>query len=279
MEHHEEAEGALAELARATGLRSSVSAPIMVEGRLWGLITASWRTERSPPADTEERMVRFAELLETAIANADSRDQLTASRARLLTEADEARRRVVRDLHDGAQQRLVTSIVTLTLARQALRQNDDEAETLVADALEQVQQGNAELRELAHGILPSALAHGGLRAGVGTVVARLNLPVEVDVPVERFPAAIEASAYFVVVEALTNVVKHAQAGRAAVSGVVQDGMLHVEVRDDGIGGADPGGHGLVGIGDRVTALGGRLKIQSPPGGGTLVAAILPLSRG
>jgi PAS domain S-box-containing protein len=279
MEHRKGAHGAIAQLTRTAGVRASVGAPIVVEGRLWGVAIANWRGEESPPADTEERMAQFAELLDTAIANADSRDQLTASRARLVTEGDEARRRVVRDLHDGAQQRLVHTIVTLKLARRALRENNGEAESLVGEALEQAQQGNAELRELAHGILPAILTHGGLRAGVDTVVARYDLPVQVDVPAERFPAEIEASAYFIVAEALTNVMKHAHAESADVKASVQDGMLHVEVRDDGIGGADPGGHGLVGMGDRVTALGGRLKIDSPAGGGTLVAATLPLSGG
>jgi PAS domain S-box-containing protein len=277
MEDYEGAGGALAELARATGLRSSVSAPIVVEGRLWGLVTASWTSEESPPPDTEERMSQFAQLLDTAIANADGRDQLTASRARLLTAGDEARRRVVRDMHDGAQQRLVHTIITLKLAQRALQQNDGAAESLVGEALEHAEQGNAELRDLAHGILPSALAHGGLRAGIDSVVARLDLPVHVEIPAERFPAEIEASAYFIVAEALTNVVKHAHAERADIKAAVENGMLRVEVRDDGIGGADPSGHGLVGMGDRVTALGGRLEVESPAGGGTLVAAALPLS--
>jgi signal transduction histidine kinase len=227
------------------------------------VISASWNREESPPPDTEERMAQFAELLDTAIANADSRDQLTASRARLLTEGDEARRRVVRDLHDGAQQRLVHAILTLKHAQQALRENDGDAQSLIGEALEQVEQGNAELRELAQGILPGALAHGGLRAGVRPVVARLDLPVQVDLPAERFPTEIEGS----------------PAPRAKVTGSVQDGMLRVEVQDDGIGGADPTGHGLVGMSDRVTALGGRLKIESPASGGTLVAATLPLSAG
>jgi PAS domain S-box-containing protein len=279
MEHIEGAGGVLAELARATGLRWSVSAPIVVEGRLWGLVTASWKGEQSPAPDTEQRMTRFAQLLETAIANADSRDQLTASRARLLTEGDEARRRVVRDLHDGAQQRLVQSILTLKLAQEALRENDGTAESLVGDALEQVEQGNAELRELAHGILPPVLTRGGLRAAVKSVVRRLDLPVEVDVPAERFAPEIEASAYFIVAEALTNVVKHSRATRAEVSVSVDEALLRVEVRDDGIGGADPAGHGLVGIEDRVSALGGRLDIASPARGGTLVSATLPLGAG
>jgi signal transduction histidine kinase len=254
----------------------AVGAPIVVEGRLWGVIEAIWKRQESPPADTEARMARFAELLETAIANADSRDQLTASRARLLTAGDEARRRVARDLHDGGQQRLVHTIIALKLAQRAFRAKEGRVEALIGEALEHAEQGNAELRELAHGIHPAVLGRGGLRAGVDAVVARLDLPVDVEVPAERFPAEIEASAYFIVVEALTNVVKHAQATRAEVRATVGDGMLRVTVRDDGTGGADPYGHGLVGMRDRAAALGGRLEIDSPVGAGTLLAATLPL---
>jgi signal transduction histidine kinase/PAS domain-containing protein len=254
-----------------------VGMPIVVDGGLWGVILATWNREEPPPADTEQRMAQFAQLLDTAIANADSRDQLTASRTRLLTAGDEARRRVVRDLHDGAQQRLVHTIVTLQFAQQALRENDGKAESLVGEALEHAQRGNEELRELVHGILPAALTIGGLRAGIDAVVTRLDLLVRVAVPADRFPAEIEASAYFIVAEALTNVVKHARASQAEVSASVEDGALRVAVHDDGIGGADPNGHGLVGMSDRLTALGGRLKIESPAGGGTRVTATLPLS--
>jgi signal transduction histidine kinase len=276
MEGYESAEGTLAQLARDTGLRSSVSVPIRVERELWGLITASWKTDEPPPPETEERMVKFAALLDTAIANADSRDQLTASRARLVTAGDEARRRVVRDLHDGAQQRLVHTIVTLKLAQRALRLQDERAGTLIDEALQHAEQGNAELRELAHGILPAVLTHGGLRAGVDALVARLDLLVRVQVSSERLPAELEASAYFIVAEALTNVMKHAHADRADVTASVEDGVLRVEVRDDGVGSADPGGHGLVGIADRVSALGGQLRVDSPADCGTLVSATLPL---
>jgi GAF domain-containing protein len=254
----------------------AVGAPIVVDGRLWGCIAVSWHGGEPPPPDTEERMAQFAELLDTAIANADSRDQLTASRARLVTEGDKARRRVVRDLHDGAQQRLVHTIVTLKLAQRAFHKEGGKAESLIGEALGHAQRSNAELRELAHGILPSVLSRGGLRAGVDASAARLDLPVKVDVPAVRFPADVEASAYFIVAEALTNVVKHARAERAEVRVSVHDDVLRVEIRDDGIGGADPDGHGLVGLGDRATALGGRLEIESPAGGGTLVAAAIPL---
>jgi signal transduction histidine kinase len=237
---------------------------------------ASWTTVDSAPPDTEARMAKFADLLETAIANADTRDQLAASRVRLLTEADNARRRVVRDLHDGAQQRLVHSIITLKLAQRALHGIDGEAASLVAEALAQAEQGKVALRELSHGILPSALTHGGLRAGVDTVVSRIGLPVGVEITDERFPVEIEASAYFIVAEALTNVVKHARATSAEVKAWVEDGALRVEVSDDGVGGADPTGHGLVGLSDRAAALGGSFAVGASPSGGTAVSATLPL---
>ncbi|HEY6759921.1 MAG TPA: GAF domain-containing protein [Baekduia sp.] len=270
---------AVAGLASAAGVRAAVGAPIVVDGRLWGVVVANWRGEESPPADTEQRMAQFAELLDTAIANADGRDQLMASRARLLTAGDEARRQVVRDLHDGAQSRLVHTIVTLKLAQRALRAHDGEAESLVGEALAHAEQGQVELRELTHGILPTVLMRGGLPAGVSALVARLDLPVGIDVGADRLPAEIEASAYFIVAEALTNVIKHAQADRAHVKTTLEDRMLRIEVRDDGIGGTDPDGHGLIGMRDRVTALGGRLDIASPASGGTLVSATLPLTLG
>jgi PAS domain S-box-containing protein len=279
MEAYAGTDDAIGELVEKLGVQAAVGAPIVVEGRLWGVIIANWRGEELPPGGTEERMAQFAQLLDTAVANADSRDQLTASRARLVTEGDDARRRVVRDLHDGAQQRLVHAIVTLKLALRALRADDENAEEFVGEALRHAQQGNLELRELAHGILPPVLARGGLRAGVDAVVERLDLPVEVRVPAGRFAAEIEASAYFIVAEALTNVVKHAHAARAEVTASVEGAMLRVEVRDDGLGGADPEGHGLLGLRDRATALGGRLDVESPERGGTVVAATFPLRSG
>jgi PAS domain S-box-containing protein len=275
--YDDEGSGDIAEFARRSNVTVTVGAPITVEGRLWGVIPASWEGQELPPVDAEERLARFAELLDTAVANADTRDQLTASRARVLTAGDEARMRVVRDLHDGAQQRLVHTIVTLKLAQQALHEDGDRAESLLAEALDHAVDGNAELRELAHGILPSVLTRGGLLAGVDAVVSRLDLEVHVDVTTARLAPEIEASAYFTVAEALTNVVKHSKATSAEVTAVVRNGWLRVEVRDDGIGGADPDSQGLLGLGDRVAALGGRLRIESPPGAGTVVTAELPLS--
>jgi signal transduction histidine kinase len=254
---------------------SSVATPVLVAGRVWGATIVS--TGGEPLAgDTEQRMTDFTELVATAIANADGRAQLVASRARLLTAGDDARRRVVRDLHDGAQQRLVQTIITLKLARRAGKNGGESADTLVAEALDQAEQANAELRELAHGILPPVLARGGLRAGIEALVSRLRVPVDVAVPGERLPAEIEASAYFVVAEALTNVVKHSRARSAAVKAWVQDSALHLDVQDDGVGGARPDGTGLLGLNDRVAALGGRLRVDSLPGRGTRIAATLPL---
>jgi signal transduction histidine kinase len=242
------ATGDVSAMADVLGVRSSVATPIVVEGRLWGAMIATTNDPEPLPPDTEVRLEHFAELVATAIVNAEAREAIArlaeeqaASRTRLLTAADDARRRVVRDLHDGAQQRLVHSIVTLKLAQRALGETDGEARSLVDEALEQVEQGKVELRELAHGILPSVLTHDGLQAGVETVVSRLGLPVHADITIGRFPAEIEASAYFIIAEALTNVVKHAHATRAEVGARVENGTLLVEVRDDGIGGADPAG--------------------------------------
>jgi PAS domain S-box-containing protein len=270
------ATGRIGDVARRAGVQSTVGAPVVVDGRGWGVLVAIWEERGPPPDDTEERMARFAELLDTAIANADSRDQLTASRARVLAAGDDARRRLVRDLHDGAQQRLVHTIVSLKLAQRAVHEKRIDADVLLAEALDNAERATAELRELAHGILPSVLTRG-LRAGVGSIASRLHLPVEVDVSSERLPGDIEASAYFIVAEALTNVVKHAQATRATVRAAVEDGVLTLEVHDDGVGGANPEGQGLVGIADRVDALGGRLWIESADEGGTVLTARLPLS--
>ena len=240
------------------------------------IVVSTTREARLPP-NTESAIADLTDLVAMAILNTESQHQLTASRARLLTEADAARRNIVRDLHDGAQQRLVHTSITLGLAQRELEQDNGAAQALIAEAIGHVQEANEELRELAHGILPADLARGGLRGGIDAVVERLDLAVTVDLPPERFPAEIEASAYFIVAEALTNIVKHAHAESAAVSALIDDGMLQLEVRDDGIGGADPSGRGLVGIKDRVTAHGGQFSVESLAGGGTVLTATLPIS--
>jgi signal transduction histidine kinase len=184
---------------------------------------------------------------------------------------------MVRDLHDGAQQRLVHTVITLKLAHRAMQNGEEAAPALLTDALHHAEQATDELRELAHGILPAVLTQGGLRAGVDALTSRMPIPVENAVSVDRLPAAVEATAYFVVAEALTNVAKHARAAHAAVTARVVDGALEVQVRDDGVGGARPGGSGLLGLRDRLAALDGQLRVESPADGGTLVAAEIPVS--
>jgi PAS domain S-box-containing protein len=272
------ATGPLADYTRAAGIGSSVASPIVVDGRLWGAVVAATRNEEPMPLTTEARIGQFTELVATAISNVQTRSELAASRARIVAAADEERRRVVRDLHDGAQQRLVHTILTLRLADSALENEQDDLPALLAEARAQAEQAMAELRELAHGILPSVLTRGGLHAGVDALASRMAVPVENAVSVGRLPATVEATAYFLVAESLTNVAKHSHAEHAAVAARVEDDTLRVEVRDDGVGGAKLDGSGLVGLADRLSVLDGRLRVESPAEGGTLVAAELPLSR-
>jgi GAF domain-containing protein len=267
-----EATGPAGAAARDLGIRAAVGTPIIVDGRLWGAVVLATTGAAPLPADTETRVGRFTELVATAISNVQARSELAASRARIVAATDEERRRVVRELHDGAQQRLLHTVSRLELAQR----EGGEAAELVAGALEEAERAMAELRELAHGILPPVLARGGLRAGVDALAARMSVPVENGVPAERLPRALEATAYFVVAEALTNVAKHAGANGAEVTASVDDGVLHVEVRDDGVGGARSEGPGLVGLGDRLAALDGALRVESATGEGTLVAADIPV---
>jgi signal transduction histidine kinase len=269
--------GSAGNRARELGVRSAVGAPIVVEGRLWGVMIAATLQPEPLPAGSEARIGEFTELAATAISNIQARSDLAASRARIVAATDEERRRVVRDLHDGAQQRLVHMVLTLKQARRTLENQDEEVTALVTEALHEAELATSELRELAHGILPSVLTHGGLRAGVAALASRMPVPVEVGVSVGRLPAAVEASAYFVVAEALTNVAKHARAEHVEVTARVADGTLEVQVRDDGAGGARAGGSGLQGLADRVSVLDGRLQIHSPPDGGTLIDVAIPLA--
>src|SRR3954469_6038318 len=260
LDDYADAIGPLAEGIRREGIRSAVGTPIIVEGRLWGLMSAGSSQEQPLPPDTEARLASFTDLVATAIANAEARTEVAASRARvggggpagaararIVAAADEERRRVVRDLHDGAQQRLVHTVITLKLARRAMRNGEPGTPALLTRALDHAQQATVELRELAHGILPAVLTRGGLRAGVDALASRMAVPVENAVSVGRLPAAVEATAYFVVAEALTNIAKHAGAAQAEVTARVADGALVIQVRDDGVGGARPDGSGLLGL--------------------------------
>jgi signal transduction histidine kinase len=273
------AEGPIAEYLRWIQTRSAVASPIIVDDSLWGAVVVS--TKQEPlAADTEERMANFTDLVGTVIGNAEHRAELTASRARVVAAADEARRRIERDLHDGAQQRLVTTVLALKMARSALGDEGGSAVELVDEALAHAESATTELRDVAHGILPGALSTGGLRAAIGALVSRVPLPVSFEVTEERLPAALEANAYFIVAEALTNAVKHANATRGHIDAVVDGGVLRLHVRDDGVGGARiEGSSGLLGLRDRAGALNGELHVESPPGEGTVVAATLPIPDG
>ena len=208
-----------------------------------------------------------------------SRSELMASRARVVAAADESRRRIERDIHDGAQQRLVHAVIVLKLARRAIGDDGGEPAQLVDEALDHAQRANVELRELAHGILPGVLRRGGLRAGVEALASRAPLPVSVNVTPERLPQSVEATAYFITAEALTNVVKHSHARRAEVEASLDGNVLHLEVRDDGAGGAKvEGSSGLLGLQDRASAVGGELEVESPLGSGTVVVAKLPVAQ-
>ncbi|MDT7654870.1 MAG: hypothetical protein QOI36_6276, partial [Pseudonocardiales bacterium] len=262
---------------RRLGIRSAVAAPIIVDGRLWGAIAVGTRRERLP-GDTEKRLGDFTELVGTAIANADSRAQLTASRARIVAAADDARSRIERDLHDGTQQRLVSLSLELRLAHSAVPADLPELQTQIGQFADELDGALGELRQISHGIHPAVLSEGGLGPALRTLTRRTAIPVELDIHTETRPAAqIEVAAYYVVSEALTNTTKHAHASCAHVTIEQRDALLHLSIRDDGIGGADPTrGSGLIGLRDRVQALDGSIKVNSHPGEGTAILVELPL---
>ncbi len=274
---YDEAPGPLAAALRALGIRSEVGAPVLVDDAVWGGLIAASDSRDPLPAGTELRVASFAELIATAVANATARAELVASRARIVTAADDARRRLARDLHDGAQQRLVSAVISLQLAEQSFDKDPANTRRLVHDALGHVSDGLAELRSLAAGVHPSILTNRGLQAAVEALAQRNITPVSVDLPDGRYPAHVEVTAYFVVAEALTNATKHAHATQITVSAHADDAALVIDIRDDGIGGADPHGGGLRGLRDRVEALAGSLVLASTPALGTHVHARLPLA--
>jgi signal transduction histidine kinase len=261
---------------RLMSYRSSVSAPIVVAGILWGAVAIA--SAEPLPVDTEARLGAFCELVSLAVASAQARADLSASRARLVKAGDEQRRKLERNLHDGAQQRLVSLALTIRLARRQLESNPDAAAASLEGAAKELDLALGELRELARGLHPAALTEQGLGPALTSLAQRLPIEVDVRGPDERLPENIEATAYYIVSEALTNVVKHAQATTARVDMTLADDMLKFEVTDDGRGGADPsGGSGILGLRDRAEAVGGTLFVISPPGKGTVVTAQLPLS--
>ena len=254
-----------------------MDAPILVESRLWGGIIVGTRRMRLA-ADTEQRLAEFNELVATAIAGAEARSDLIQSRARIVASADQARRRLERDLHDGAQQRLVALAVQLRAARLGVPADHGELGAELDGIAVGLTDALDELRSLARGIHPPILAEGGLRHAVMALARRSAIPVVLELaPDGRLPQPVEASAYYIVAEAMTNVARHSRASTVTIRTESTGGTLRLLVQDDGIGGADiAAGTGLVGIKDRVEALGGRISITSPPGAGTALLVELPL---
>ena len=276
--HDDSSSGPLGAAALETGIRSAVGAPIIVEGNLWGAILAGSTLEQPLPADTEARLVSFTELVATAIANADSRAELMASRARIVAAADETRRRIERDLHDGTQQRLVSLglIARTAEADVAAGRGDPRAE--LSRLAAGLTDAAAELQEFSRGIHPAVLSERGLGPALRTLARRSAVPVDLEVAADaRYPEPVEVAAYYVASEALANAMKHAQASRVEISLATLRGSLLLSVRDDGIGGADPArGSGLAGLTDRVEALGGSIRLDSTAEAGTHLTADLPL---
>jgi PAS domain S-box-containing protein len=270
---------ALAKSLLALGIAAAVAVPIVVSGRPWGAIVAAWKDPNMAGGDTEIRMAQFTELVATAVANAESGAELAASRRRIVAAADEARRRIERDLHDGAQQRLVSTVVVLKLVQQELGDANGPVAELVEEALANAQRGIDDVREIARGIHPRALSSGGLGPALQALARRCPMPVTVDVQTDaRLPENVEVTAYYVASEALTNVAKYAHASEVRITVDLEDRWIVLTIRDDGVGGADPSqGSGLIGLLDRVAALGGSLTVHSETGAGTVLSAQIPVA--
>jgi signal transduction histidine kinase len=280
MDSHDHAAGSAAARIRALGLSSGVGAPIMVDSRVWGVAVAgSSRSDAFPPS-AEQRVSDFADLIAIAIANVQARAELTTSRARIVAAADDTRRRIERDLHDGAQQRLVSLGLRLRLAEESVPPEQMALREQISDVVAGLVDVSDELREMSRGIHPAILSKGGLGPALRTLARRSTTPVNLDVAVpRRLPDYVEVAGYYVVAEALTNATKHAQASQAHLAVKTEGDYLYLSIRDDGIGGADAGkGSGLIGLVDRVEALGGRIDITSHRGDGTSLDVVIPLRR-
>jgi signal transduction histidine kinase len=269
--------GPIAGAARRLGIVSTVASPIVGEGRLWGAVTVA-STDGLLPHDLGGRLEKFTELLATAIANAESRSELAASRRRIVAASDEARRRIERDLHDGTQQRLVALGLAARTAEAEARAAGSELRAGLSLIAAGLADAVAELQELSRGIHPAILSERGLGPALRTLARRSAVPVDLDVTTNaRFPEPIEVAAYYVASEALANAMKHAQATCVGISLAAHDTSLLLSIRDDGVGGANPArGSGLAGLADRVEALGGSIHLHSAAGAGTQITVDLPL---
>jgi PAS domain S-box-containing protein len=279
VDSYEGMSGSTVEMLRRLGFRSAVGAPIHLAGRLWGAVMVSTVTDKPFPTGSERRIADFAELVALALANAEAREELAASRARIVDAGDAERQRLERNLHDGAQQRLVALSLTLRLSETKVAAGDPQAPEVLRRANTELAEALTELRELARGIHPTILTDRGLTPALETLAGRSSIPVELRVTLDdRPPGPVGAAAYYIVAEALTNASKHANASRVLVRVSREDASVLVEVADDGVGGADQrGGTGVRGLRDRVEALGGTLELDSPAGVGTTLAARIPYS--
>jgi signal transduction histidine kinase len=277
VESYDEASGSLAETLRSSGFRATVAAPVTVAGGLWGALVAATTSDEPLQDGLEQRLCDFADLVGQALANADARERLAASRAELVAVGDAERRRFERNLHDGAQQRLVSVALELGMVGSKLEDDPDTARELLSSAQDDLAQGLEELRELARGLHPVLLTERGLGPALDALLSRAPVAVEIaELPERRLEAPVEAAAYYVVAEAITNVAKYAHASHATVSITRSNGRAMVTVSDDGVGGADPArGSGLRGLAARVEALNGRLDVDSPPERGTRIKAEIP----
>jgi PAS domain S-box-containing protein len=278
-DHLSDGSDALAKSLLAVGIAAAVAAPIVVSGRPWGVIVAAWKHVDMARADTERRMAEFTDLVATAVANADSRAQLAASRRRIVTTADDTRRRIERNLHDGTQQRLVSLGLALRNAEAELPEGSESLRARLSEIADGLNSALEELRELSRGLHPTIISSGGLAPALRSLARRSVVPVALDLgDVGRLPEAVEVGAYYVVAEALTNAARHAQASEVRVTVDVDQAWIVLTVRDDGVGGADPSrGSGLIGLRDRVEALGGALVVHSEPGAGTALSAQVPVA--
>jgi GAF domain-containing protein len=269
--------GPLAEAARRGGVRYPVAVPVVVEGALWGAMSAGSYGPEPPPADLEGRLAKFTELLGTAIANAESRAEVDASRARIVATADATRRRIERDLHDGIQQWLVALALKARKAA-TFGPTDTSAQEELSDIADDLGSVLDELREISRGIHPAILSDAGLDDALKALARRSPIRVALEVDFEgRYDPSVEATVYYVVAESITNAVKHAHASVVAVRGAVRDGAIELEIRDDGVGGAEPSrGSGITGLKDRVDTLGGTFSFSSPAGAGTTIRMRLPV---
>jgi signal transduction histidine kinase len=278
IESYATASGEIADMQRTLGYRGAVGAPIVVEGRLWGVITSSWPATRTIPTDSEERLGQFTELAAMAIANSESRSELAASRERIVLAGDDARRRIQRDLHDGAQQLLVSLALELRSVQAGIEIEDAELAAVLTHAVQMADQASRELQELSRGLHPAALSHGGLEPALEGLVRRSPVPVRLSVALaDDLPESLKIAVYYTASEALTNAAKHARASVIELSAATTNGHLELSVVDDGVGGADPSrGSGLTGLRDRIEALGGTLSIVSSPGKGTRLVVRLAI---